>query len=97
VFAAVRPEALDSPPDTARRAALRVVNFLTGFTPGRLFQISTNRSVGQSAASLPSSFSLLNCCALSGIAAPDSMAAMLFSLSIVKCIVVFLLSRRLPR
>jgi len=49
-------------------AVLRFVNFLTGFrsapnpaTPAKLFQIVTNRSAGQLAAILASSFSLANC------------------------------------
>jgi hypothetical protein len=37
---------------------LAVLNVSTGLTPGRLFQIATNRSTGQAAASCASSFSL---------------------------------------
>ena len=42
-------------------ARLRFANFLSGLTPGRLFQISTIRSGGHFAASLLSSFWLANC------------------------------------
>src|SRR5216684_7368747 len=41
-------------------ASSRLVNFLVGTTPGRLFQISTSRAPGHWAASLPNSLGLLN-------------------------------------
>jgi hypothetical protein len=37
-------------------AVVRSLNFLTGVTPGRLFQMATSRSAGQPAASSTSSF-----------------------------------------
>ena len=49
-------------------AALRLVNFFTGFrssngaTPAKLFQVSTRRDAGHSAVSLASSFWLVNDC-----------------------------------
>src|SRR3984957_18543526 len=49
-------------------AALRLVNFFTGFsssngaTPAKLFQVSTRRDAGHSAVSLASSFVLENDC-----------------------------------
>src|SRR6266404_679625 len=41
-------------------ASPRLVNFLAGTTPGRLFQISISRATGHWAASLPNSLGLLN-------------------------------------
>src|SRR5436190_11385230 len=62
---------------------LRLVNLLTGTTPGRLFQISTRRAAGQLPASCANSSRLLNLSgpSTSGIAAPDSRIVMLLSVS----------------
>ena len=66
-------------------AALRLVNFFTGFnsskgaTPAMLFQVSTSRDTGHSALSLASSFALENDCDSSAPAGCAAWAVMLFS------------------
>src|SRR5262249_46337986 len=81
-------------------AAVRLVNFLTGFnsvkgaTPAKLFQTSTRREPGHSAASFASSLALANAWALSMLVGTAAWAAMLFSESIVNvAILLFLLPR----
>jgi uncharacterized RDD family membrane protein YckC len=76
-------------------AALRLVNFLTGFrssngaTPAKLFQASTSRDAGHSAVSLASSFALENDCdSLAPFWSPAS-AVMLLSESIVNVDMMF--------
>jgi len=70
-------------------AALRLVNFFTGFnsskgaTPAMLFQVSTSRDTGHSALSLASSFALENDCDSSAPTGSSECAVMLFSASIV--------------
>jgi hypothetical protein len=71
-------------------AALRLVNFLTGFssskgtTPGKLFQVSISRATGHSAVSLANSFAVENDCEWSAPAGSSANALMLFSPSVVK-------------
>src|SRR5580700_3287112 len=75
--------------------ALAVLNPLTGFTPGRLFQIATKRSAGHAPASLASSFWLakdskgLVVEAAASSAEPN--AVMLSCSSIVKVVIIILL------
>src|SRR5450756_834170 len=68
-------------------AALALLKVLTGSTPGRLFQISTNRTVGHAAASSASCFWLVKGWAPAPTAAAAwsgvGNAVMLLSLSIV--------------
>src|SRR5712691_689944 len=70
-------------------AALRLVNFFTGFkssngaTPAKLFQVSTSREAGHSAVSLASSFGVENDCDSSAPAGSPVSAVMLLSESIV--------------
>jgi len=70
-------------------AALRLVNFLTGFslskgaTPAKLFQVSIKRDIGHSAVSLASSFAVENDCDSSVPVGSTAKAVMLFSASIV--------------
>src|SRR3954452_2098527 len=61
----------------------RLVNLLTGTTPGRLFQISTRRAAGQLPASCANSSRLLNLSGPStaGTAAPGSRIVTLLSVS----------------
>src|SRR5229473_1552782 len=80
-------------------ASSRLVNFFTGTTPGRLFQISISRGPGHSAASLPSSFGLLNVSvpsALPSVCFKEAWKVTLFSESIVNVCMEcpFLRSRR---
>ena len=72
-------------------AVLRLANFVTGFTPGRLFQMSSSRWL-----SFP--MRSANCSSVENTPEPVSRAAfreawkvMLFSESIVKCFIVFVL------
>src|SRR5579862_7913258 len=76
-------------------ALLRSVNFLTGVTPGRLFQISASRLACQVDASLPSSVRLLKLSAPSvfGTCWPAPKAVMLFSLSITNVFILVLTGR----
>src|SRR5450432_512165 len=71
-------------------ATFRLVNFLTGLTPGRLFQIASNRW-------LLGPIRSANCTSLVKTPTPVSRAAfreawmvMLFSASIVKCFILLL-------
>ncbi len=67
-------------------ARFRLVNFLTGTTPGKLFQISISRGPGHWAASLPSSFGLLKVSipsALPSVCFKEAWKVMLLSESIV--------------
>src|SRR5260370_30036758 len=72
-------------------AALREVNFLTGVTPARLFQISIERAAGHETASLPRSSWELKYSASSMREALASLieakAVMLFSGSMVKVVI----------
>src|ERR1035438_6076156 len=78
-------------------AALRSVNFLTGLrslkggTPAKLFQTSTRRLIGHSAAILLSSFWLAKAARLSCAAGAAAWAVMLLSVSIVNVVIVVLL------
>src|ERR1035438_4544016 len=80
-------------------AVLVLLKLSTATTPARLFQIATNRSAGQVVASSASSFWLANvskgvvvvAAASSGV--PN--AVMLFSLSIVKVVIIVLLGATL--
>jgi hypothetical protein len=73
-------------------AVWRSLNFLTGLTPGRLFQISTSREAGQSAASLcrPDSFRKRSAFVTASASCTVAWAVMLFeSFSIVRIFMVF--------
>src|ERR1700735_5707458 len=80
-------------------AVVRSLNFLTGVTPGRLFQMATSRSAGQPAASSASSFWLAK--ESNGVAAVATAssgvpcAVMLLSVSIVKVVIIGFLSTAL--
>src|ERR1017187_1311721 len=80
-------------------AVLWSLNFLTGVTPGRLFQIATSLSAGQALASSASSFWLAKESKGVVVAAAASSgvpcAVMLFSASIVNVILNLLLFRAL--
>src|ERR1017187_283376 len=75
-------------------AVLRSVYFLTGFrspkggAPAKLFQISTRRFMGHSAATLASSFWLAKAARLSCAAGAAAWAVMLLSVSIVNVVMV---------
>jgi hypothetical protein len=74
-------------------ATCRLVNRCTGSTPGRLFQISTNRAPGHLAASLSSSCGLLNVSlpfSLAFICGEEPETLILFSVSIVNAVIKFL-------
>jgi len=77
----------------------RSLNFLTGVTPGRLFQMATSRSAGHAAASSVSSFWLAKVSNGVAVAATASSgvpcAVMLLSVSIVKVVIVVFLSTAL--
>src|SRR5579862_474826 len=77
-------------------AVSRLVNFLTGVTPGRLFQTATSRSAGQAMVSSASSFwleKLSNGVAVAAAASSGvACAVMLFSESIVNVMVILLFS-----
>jgi hypothetical protein len=62
-----------------------------GNTPAKAFQTSTNREMGQPADILANSFSVAKRWRPSGICSAAAKAVMLFSLSIVKVVMVFLL------
>src|SRR5205823_5648757 len=81
-------------------AALRSVNFFTGFksskgaTPAKLFHVSTKRDAGHFAVSLASSCAFENACRSSAAAGSSARAVMLLSESIVN-VDIFLLGRGL--
>jgi hypothetical protein len=81
-------------------AFARFSNFFTGFrsskpgVPAKLFQVSTRRLIGHSAAALLSSFWLANTSRLSCPAGAAVWAAMLLSVSIVNVVMVVLLVGR---
>jgi hypothetical protein len=72
-------------------AALGFLNPFAGVTPGKLFQIATKRSAGQSAANCVSSSELANGCAPAAITASAwsgaANAVMLFSVSMVNVVI----------
>src|ERR1039458_6065323 len=80
-------------------AVLALLKLSTATTPARLFQIATNRSAGQPAASSASSFWLAKVSnGVVTVAAASSgvpNAVMLFSLSIVNVVMVLLLGATL--
>src|ERR1017187_8412703 len=83
-------------------AALRSVNFLTGFSlskpevPAKLFQVSTRRLMGHSAVTLLSSFWLAKAARLSCAAGAAAWAVMLLSVSIVNVVMVVHLGWEAP-
>src|SRR5437868_4679870 len=74
-------------------AVWRLVNFRTGLTPGRLFQISTRREAGHFAASFARSVALRkrSVSGLLSASVAEANAVMLLSRSIVKMVISYCL------
>src|ERR1035437_3940872 len=80
-------------------AALLLLKLSKGVTPGRLFQIATRRSVGQLAANSASSFWLAKVshgvAVVAAASSAEPNAVMLFSVSIVKVVMIVFLGATL--